>query len=251
MAREMPPTSASPRRTRAALAAEVRDVLASLERQGKKKLREEMASRYGIVVKKAWGVPMNAMQRIARSRNKDHELALALWDTGLYEARTVAAYLDDPALVTAAQMDAWCHDFDNWAIVDTVCFVLFDRTPHAFARAAAWARRKDEFQRRASVVLMACLALHDKKTGDAPFLKFLPLAEKAASDGRNFVRKGVSWALRSIGRRSPALHAATVELARRLAGSDEPGPRSLGKEVLRELTSPKVLRALKPKRAGA
>jgi 3-methyladenine DNA glycosylase AlkD len=141
-------------------------------------------------------------------------------------------------------MDRWCRDFDNWGIVDTICFVLFDRTPYAFGKAAAWANRREEFQRRASFVLMACLALHDKTTADGAFLRFLPLAEKAARDGRNFVKKGVSWALRSIGRRSPALHAATVTLAGRLAESSDAAPRSLGKEVLRELTSPKLLRAV-------
>lgn len=233
------------KRTKSALAGQVRAVLVSLERLSRKKFREDMESRYGIVVKKAWGVPMNAIQKVAKGLGKDHDLALALWDTGWYEARIVAAYVDDPAAVTPAQMDRWCRDFDNWGIVDTVCFVLFDRTPHAFGKAAAWANRREEFQRRASYVLMACLALHDRKSGDDAFRKFLPLAETAAGDGRNFVKKGVSWALRSIGRRSAALNEATVALARRLAGSSEPAPRSLGKEVLRELTSP-----TRPPKAG-
>jgi 3-methyladenine DNA glycosylase AlkD len=246
----MPAASNSSKRTKSALAGEVRAVLVALERQGSRKAREDMATRYGIVVKKAWGVPMSAMQKVARGLGKDHELALSLWETGWYEARTVAAYVDDPALVTPAQMDRWCRDFDNWGIVDTICFVLFDRTPHAFAKAKVWSRKPGEFQKRAGFVLMACLALHDKKTGDDSFLEFLPLAEKAAGDGRNFVKKGVSWALRSIGRRGLALNAATVKLARRLAESSEAVPRSLGKEVLRELTSPKVTRALQAKRAG-
>ena len=238
------------KRSKAALAGEVRAVLASLEKQASRKYREDMASRYGIVVKKAWGVPMGAIQKVARSLGRDHELALALWDTGWYDARTLAAYVDDPAKVTPAQMDRWCRDFDNWGIVDTVCFVLFDRTPHAYGKVSAWAGRRDEFQRRASFVLMACLALHDKTAGDDAFRKFLPLAERAASDGRNFVKKGISWALRSIGRRSPELNDATVTVARRLADSADAAPRSLGKEVLRELTSPKVTRALKAKRAA-
>ena len=232
------------RRSKSALAGDVREVLAALESKASKKFREDMASRYGIVVKKAWGVPVGAIQKIARARGKDHALALALWDTGWYDARTAAAYVDDPAQVTPAQMEKWCRDFDNWGIVDTVCFVLFDRTPHAFAKVEAWANRRGEFQRRASFVLMACLALH-RKTGDEAFRRLLPLAEKAAADGRNFVKKGVSWALRSIGRRSLALNEEAVALARRLAASVDAAPRSLGKEVLRELTSPKVTRALR------
>ena len=220
-------------------------MLATLERLGSRRVREQMATQFAIHAKKAWGVPMAAMQKVAKTLGKDHVLALALWDTGWYEARTVAAYVDDPALVTAAQMDRWCRQFDNWGIVDTVCFVLFDRTPHAWAKAKAWARRSEEFQRRAGFVLMACLALHDKKAVDDAFLLFLPLCERAADDDRNFVKKGVSWALRSIGRRSHALNASTVDLARRLADSPGKAPRSLGKEVLREITSPKVTRRLK------
>jgi 3-methyladenine DNA glycosylase AlkD len=223
----------------------VRETLAALERLGSARVREQMDRQFAIHAKKAWGVPMAAMQKVAKRLGKDHALALALWDTGWYEARTVAAYVDDPALVTSAQMEGWCRQFDNWGIVDTVCFVLFDRTPHAWAKAKGWARRREEFQRRAGLVLMACLALHDKKTGDEAFLLFLPLCERVASDARNFVKKGNSWALRSIGRRSRALNAATVKLAQRLADSEEPVSRSLGKEVLREITGPRVTRRLK------
>ena len=227
------------------VAARVRTTLAALERAGKRQVREEMAKRYGIVVKKSWGIPMGVIQKIARGLGRDHELALALWESGWYEARTVAAYVDDPALVTPAQMDRWCRDFDNWGIVDTVCFVLFDRTPHAWKKVEPWAKRREEFPKRAGLVLLACLALHDKKAGDDAFLRLLPAAERAASDGRNFVKKGNSWALRSIGRRSAVLNAATVELAQRLVDSGDPASRSLGKEVLREITSPKVQRRLK------
>jgi 3-methyladenine DNA glycosylase AlkD len=226
------------------VAAQVRAALAALERAGQRKAREDMEKRYGIVVKKAWGVPMGAMQKVARGLGRNHALALALWETGWYEARTVAAYVDDPALVTPAQMDRWCRDFDNWGIVDTVCFVLFDRSPHAWKKVEAWSGRRDEFQKRAGLVLLACLALHDKTVGDNAFLRLLPLAVRAAPDGRNFVKKGNSWALRSIGRRSPALNAAVTGLAKRLAESEDSPSRSLGKEVLREITSPKVRKSL-------
>ena len=53
--------------------------------------------------------------------------------------------MDEPARVTAAQMDRWCRDFDHWAICDTACFALFDRTPHAWHKVGQWSRRRDEF----------------------------------------------------------------------------------------------------------
>ena len=98
-----------------------------------------MAPRYGIVTDKAIGVPMAKIQAVAKALGRDHALAAALWETGVYEARMVACMIDDPAAVTPEQMDRWRADFDNWAIVDTVCFKLFDRVPHAFARVDAWA----------------------------------------------------------------------------------------------------------------
>jgi 3-methyladenine DNA glycosylase AlkD len=90
---------------------------------------------------------------------------------------------------------------------------LFDRTPHAFGKVALWSRRRDEFVKRAAFALLACLALHDKRAGDEPFVRCLPLVETAATDERNFVKKGVSWALRAIGRRNFELHAAAVSVA--------------------------------------
>jgi 3-methyladenine DNA glycosylase AlkD len=194
-----------------------------------------MLKRYGIVAPKAYGVPMGAIQRLAKSLGRDHDLALALWSSGWYEARLLAAYVDQPERVSSAQMDRWAKDFDNWGVCDTLCFCLFDRTPHAWRKVDQWAGRRDEFVRRAAFALLASLALHDKQTDDAPFLATLPLIERAAADERNFVKKGVSWALRSVGRRSAALRAASVELARRLAASKQPAERWVGKDALRDL----------------
>jgi len=164
-------------------------------------------------------------------------LAAGLWASGRYEARMLATLVDDPALVTKAQMDAWAADFDTWAICDTACFKLFDRTPHAYGRAAAWAKSPREYVRRGGFALMACLAGHDRDAPDATFLAFLPEIARGAADPRDMVAKGVSWALRRIGGRSAALHAACVALATELAARDEGSCRFVGKDALRDLGS--------------
>ena len=231
-----------------ATATRVTDALQWLERHGSKRIRDEMGPRYGVVAKKAFGVPMRDIQALAKTLGRDHALAQALWDTEWYEARLLTAYVDDPAQVTAAQMDKWARDFDNWGVVDTLCFSLFDRTPHAWRKVEQWSRRRDEFVRRAGFVLLACLALHDKKSGDEPFLEALPLLERGANDGRNFVAKAVSWAIRSIGGRSRALHTASIEMAHRLAESTDAAPRAIGKLALRDLKNPALQRRLAPRR---
>lgn len=223
----------------------VRAVLRDLERFGSKRIREEMGTRYGITAANAFGVRVAKLHEMAKELGRDHALAEALWRTGVYEARMLAVFVDEPGAVTARQMDQWRADFDNWAICDTACFLLFDRTPHAFRKIAQWSKRRDEFGRRAAFALLAGVASHDKKLPDAPFADCLPLCENAATDARNFVKKGVSWALRSVGQRTHALHAAVLAVADRLIASTEPAARWVGKDVRRDLVRPLVMRRLK------
>jgi 3-methyladenine DNA glycosylase AlkD len=222
------------------------EVLARLKKLGSKSVRDGML-RYGIPNANAFGVSVGKIQKLSKELGRNHELALALWETGFYEARMLAAFVDDPKLVTPAQMDRWCKDFDNWGIVDTVCFKLFDVTPHAWKKVEQWSKRRDEFQRRAAYALLACLGVHDKHATNEKFISCFPLIEAAATDERNFVKKGVSWALRVIGRRNLELNNAATELAQRLAESPDPTSRWLSKEALREFKRPLVRRQLENK----
>jgi 3-methyladenine DNA glycosylase AlkD len=196
--------------------------------------REGMA-RYAIPSEHALGVGMKDIQALAKQLGRDHALAGALWDTGVYEARMLAAYVAEPERLAAAQMDRWCRDFDNWAVCDTLCFVLFDRSPHAWRKVQQWSSRRGEMQKRAAFALLASLALHGRLQDQAQRAMGLMLVERESTDERNFVRKGVSWALRSLGRREDGRRDA-LALARRLAASDDASARWIGKDALRDLT---------------
>lgn len=222
----------------------INDVIGALRRLATKKTLDSMA-RYGIPSQNAIGVAVGDMKRLAKQLGPNHELAADLWKTGLYEARMLATFIDDPVQVTSQQMDQWCRDFDSWAICDTACFALFDQSPHAWKMVSKWAGRKEEFQKRAAFALLACLAGHDKHADDESFAKYLPLIERAATDDRNFVKKGVSWALRGIGRRSRPLHSAVASLSTRLAKSDQPSARWIGKDVLKDINRPMVTKRFK------
>ena len=222
---------------------EVEAVLSSLEQLSTQKDRDNLA-RFAITASKAFGVSMANIQGVAKRLGRNHELAAALWATGWYEARMLAAFVEEPARVTPAQMDRWCRDFDNWGICDTLCFNLFDRTPHAWAKVAEWSGQPEEFVKRAAFALLWSLTVHDKRAGDEPFVRGLDLIERAAADERNFVKKAVNMALRAVGKRNPALNAAALTVARRLADSPQAAVRWVGKAALRELTSPTVARRL-------
>jgi 3-methyladenine DNA glycosylase AlkD len=223
---------------------ELQSALAWLERHSTRATLEGMA-RYAIPSDKAIGVAMRDIKALGKTIGRNHDLAAALWDTGVYEARMLASFVDDPAQVTAAQMDRWCKDFDNWALCDALSFNLFDRTPHAWAKVRQWSTRRNEFEKRTAFALLWSLTVHDKRAGNAPFLDGLVLIERAADDGRNFVKMAVNMALRAIGKRNRALNAAAVTVARRLAGSENQAARWIGRDALRELTSPAIARRLK------
>ena len=239
-AQNKPATKGAP----ASLEDQVQAVLTSLERLADKRVREDMSKRYGVYTNKAFGVSMSNIQKVARPLGRNHELAAALWETGWYEARMATSFIDEPSRVTTAQMDRWCRDFDNWGIVDTVCFNLFDRTPHAWAKVTKWSNQEAEFVKRAAFALLWSLTVHDKQASDEQFIEGLELIERAADDERHFVKKAVNMALRAVGKRNAALNAAAVKVARRLADSPNASARWVGKDALRELTSAGVTRRL-------
>jgi 3-methyladenine DNA glycosylase AlkD len=193
-------------------------------------------ARYGLPSHHALGISVGALRTYAKKVGRDHALATALWKTGIYEARLLASFVGEPEKLTVAQMNAWCRDFDNWGVCDTVCFALFDRSPLAWGRLAPWSRARGEFQKRAAFALLASLALHDKTSPDAKFGPYLKYIEAAADDDRNFVKKGVLWALRGVGQRSPSLHRQSLDLARSLGSSNAPSSRWIGREAVRELS---------------
>jgi 3-methyladenine DNA glycosylase AlkD len=225
----------------------VSEVIDWLKKTGSPKAAAGLA-RYGLPTENAYGIAVGTLRAYAKRIGQDHELAMKLWKSGSLDARILASFVADSRQLTLAQMNAWCRDFDNWGTTDTACFALFDRSPLAWKVVAPWARQQGEFQKRAGFVMMACLSAHDKTAADAAFLKCLPMIEQGASDDRNFVKKGVSWALRHIGHRNARLHAAAVKTATKLSKSDDATERWVGKDALRDITRPLVIKKVRAKR---
>ena len=197
--------------------------------------RLEGMARYGMNPEGRLGISIPSLRRIAKRTGKDHRLALDLWKSEIAEARILASMVDEPERVTAAQMERWVRGFNSWDVCDQVCGNLFDKAPHAWAKAKEWARRDEEYIKRAGFALIAYLAWHDKAASDAAFLRFFPSIRRGATDERNFVKKAVSWALRNIGKRNPRLRAAALREARALRDLDSKAARWVGAEVEREL----------------
>ncbi len=192
-------------------------------------------ARFGINPANTLGVSMPALRRLARQAGHSHELAEELWRSGIHEARILATLVDEPARVTRRQADRWARDFDSWDVCDQACQNLLRYTPFAFEKAAAWARAKPEYVRRAGFALMAGLAVKAKEASDDRFEAFFPLIAGASSDERNFVKKAVNWALRQIGKRNGRLRRKAVAAAEEIRTRDSRAARWIANDALREL----------------
>ncbi len=225
----MPPSKRTAAGTSAA------SVVAALEAAVDAQVRTDMSQRYGIHTPRALGVTMANMRAIAKPIGTDHALAGELWSSGWYEARIVAALVDDPALVTSEQMDQWCADFDNWAIVDTVCFSLFDRTDLALEKVDQWAPDDREFVRRAAFALLWSVTLHRPDVADDELAARLRHAEDHADDPRHLVHKAIIMAVRAMIKKRPGLHQDVKALGLRLAESTARPARAIARTIEREL----------------
>ncbi len=199
---------------------------------------------------RSFGVPVPEVRRLAKRIGHDHLLAELLWQTAISEARQLAAMVEDPGMVTEQQMERWAADFDCWDVCDGVCW-LFGETPFAWQKAMEWARRDEEFVRRAGFSLMAFLALHDRDAPDERFLPLLDLVREQAGDGRNFVKKAVNWALRQIGKRDLALNTAAIATAEAIRADASSSGRWVAADALRELRSDAVQERLMVRAASA
>lgn len=227
----------------------VQEVVAWLRRRANPRNVAGMA-RYGISARGTLGVPIPPLRILARKLRPNHQLALRLWDSGIHEARILASMVDDPMKVSSRQMDAWLADIDSWDVCDQLCANLLERVPVARNRLKLWARRKPEFIKRAGFVLMARIAVSDKRAPDDLFQDYLRFLVRHGADSRNMVRKAVNWAIRQIGKRNPSLQRSSVIAAREFARHTDPAIRWIGVDALRELNSVAVLTRLRLRRSS-
>jgi 3-methyladenine DNA glycosylase AlkD len=223
------------------------DIMEELKSHSRPGQLDGMA-RYGIKIDNRYGVCIPVLRKIAKQTGKDHQLALRLWKTGISDAMILASLIDIPDRVTDEQMETWVKDFDSWDICDQVCMNLFDKTSHVRKKILAWAFRDEEFVKRAAFALIASLAVHDKKAPDDDFIAFFKVITIAATDNRNYVKKAVSWALRSIGKRNGNLNQAALAVSKELGQSLSKTARWIASDATRDLTSETTKKKLEQKK---
>ncbi len=223
------------------------DILQKLESASNPDAISGMA-KYGITPKNTFGISMPDIINIAREIGIDHDLAQQLWKQDIRETRILACLIDNPELISEAQMERWVQDFDYWEICDQCCIKLFRRTKYAQQKAVEWSSNKKEFVKRAGFVLMATLAVHDKKASNESFDKFLPIIVNEATDERASVKKAVNWALRQIGKRNRELNSRAIAAAKDIYKINSKSAKWIASDALRELESEAIQKRIMEKK---
>jgi len=222
---------------------EHKDIINKLESLSNPGVIAGMA-RYGITPKNTYGVSIPNLRKIAREIGISHKLAQQLWASNIRETKILASMIEDLEMVTEEQLEDWVKEFNYWEICDQCCMNLFEKTKFAYKKAVEWSSREKEFIKRAGFVLMARLAVSDKKADDNKFEKFLPIIKREATDDRNYVKKAVNWALRQIGKRSLNLNSKVINTAKEIQKIDLKSAKWIASDALRELTSKAVQKRL-------
>lgn len=226
----------------------LRNVLQILRSRGSSRTINAM-ERFNIPSDKVFGVSAPEIRSLAKKIGTNHPLALQLWESGYHEARILAALTADPDKARLTDLDHWVRGIANWAQCDAACAEFFQRTRFAEQLPARWIKSPKEFVRRAGCVMIAVMAVHHKQSDDHIFERYFPLLKEYSTDERNFVRKGINWALRQIGKRNERLHKKAIALSLEIQNIPSHSAKWIASDALRELNSPKT-KAIIQRRRG-
>jgi 3-methyladenine DNA glycosylase AlkD len=196
--------------------------------------------KFGVIARNSLGIYHGDLKEIAKEIGNDNALAVALFDTEIYEARLLCSKIFNPKDLSEALMEQWVITFDTWEICDSFAMGLFSKSPFALKKISEWSIRSPEFEKRAAFATMASYCMADKKAPNGVFEAFLPLIRREATDERLYVKKAVNWALRSIGKRNIDLNAKAIALAEEISEMENSTAQWIAKDALRELRSENV-----------
>lgn len=196
--------------------------------------------KFGIVSNNALGIYHKDLKVLAKDIGQDNELALQLFDSGIYEARLLCSKMFKPNDVTEPLMEKWVRTFENWEICDSFCMGLFSKSKFAHAKILEWTQREPELEKRAGFTILASYCMADKTSGNEHFEQFLPIIKRAANDERLYVKKAVNWSLRNIGKRNVDLNKRAIEVAYELLELESKSAKWIAKNALAELQKENV-----------
>ncbi len=189
------------------------EVMSALEKAGTAQARKIYA-RHGATGP-MFGVSFADLKTLVKRIKVDQELALALWDTGNVDARTLAVKIADPRRMSAGDLDRWASEMTMRGCNAYVAHLAVEGG-HGASRAEAWLKSKAEVLRNSGWVLVGALAMRDETLSRDWFGPPLLTIQKTIHQAPNYEREAMNGALISIGCRDAALRKAALAATKQI-----------------------------------
>lgn len=162
-----------------------------------------------------YGVSFAHLKDLKKKIKTDHDLAVALWESGNHDARMLAGMIADPKRLDARTLDAWAAGLRSYPETDTLGG-LAAKAPHARETMARWIASDAEWTASAGWRILAHVAQDADAIPDEYYERFLTTIERDLHESPNRVRHEMNNALIAIGIRNPALQEKAEAAAKRI-----------------------------------
>lgn len=204
--------------------------------------------KFGVISINSLGIYHKDLKIIAKDIGKNNELALQLFDSGIYEARLLCSKMYNPKDITVPLMEKWVKTFENWEICDSFCMGLFSKSEFAIPKIIEWTKRVPEFEKRAGFTILASYCMANKTGENELFEPFFQIIKREANDERQYVKKAVNWALRNIGKRNIDLNKIAINTAQEILMFNSKSAQWIARNALSELKKENIRMSDYPRR---
>jgi hypothetical protein len=135
----------------------------------------------GVPYKVSYGVSIPILRQLASNFQKNHLLALKLWNKQWRETMILATLLEEPNEVTENQMDFWVKNLQSVEIAEQAAINLFSKTSFAYEKAFEYCLGKKLLVKIFGLLLIGRLALVNPDALDEkfdPFFEIMPPLSK-------------------------------------------------------------------------
>jgi 3-methyladenine DNA glycosylase AlkD len=162
-----------------------------------------------------FGVRVGDMKKIVKKTKTDHELALALWETGNADARYLAGLVADAKQMTREQLTHWAETADWSMLSDYAVAGVAAETPFGWDLGLAWIESDRELTASAGwCTLSGVLSTRQDEDLDLPMVRrLLERIARSIHDAPNEVRYSMNGFVIAAGSFVAGLSDEALEIA--------------------------------------
>ena len=169
---------------------------------------------------KSFGIGLTALRKLAKKIGRDHDLARELWKSNIYDVKIMALLIDEPKKITREQAEIQVEQLHGGylAHVFSSCDAALAKTDFTVELAADWVHSDSTIRKSCGYGLVYELSKSKKKSApdDAFFMQLIDHIRENFHQEHISVQGSMGGALMGMGKRSAALNAYALELAREL-----------------------------------